>query len=175
MYKGEIESHRNRTKCRRRQYRRESCRTGTWNRKNKLCMEKVINHWREIWMPTLLFWFQPVFLVLFLIGKFGLYFLFLFLEFVLPGAALVSDLGRVVVETETEKRQTGQYRDQNPQSEDWALNSAICHFLQIFVFVCLFVFLFFCFFVLFCFFRKEKNMKRDNKTLDNFFFKNGKK
>jgi hypothetical protein len=47
-----------------------------------------------------------------------LYFLFLFLEFVLPGAALVSDLGRVVVETETEKRQTGQYRDQNPQSED---------------------------------------------------------
>jgi hypothetical protein len=47
-----------------------------------------------------------------------LYFLFVFLEFVLPGAALVSDLGRVVVETETEKRQTGQYRDQNPQSED---------------------------------------------------------
>lgn len=47
----------------------------------------------------------------------------------LPGTTLVSNLGRIIVETETEKRQTGKYRDQNPQSENRTLNSAIRHFL----------------------------------------------
>ena len=32
----------------------------------------------------------------------------------IPGTSFPSNLGRVVVETETEKRQTAEYRDQNP-------------------------------------------------------------
>lgn len=55
--------------------------------------------------------------------------LFLLMDCSLPGTSFPSNLGRVVVETETEERQTAKYRDQNPQSKDWTLNPSICHFL----------------------------------------------